>query len=58
MAQCVAENRMPRTPGQEGLQDHIVMEAIYEAARTNRVIELPPAPQLDSTRGPKLEDAG
>jgi predicted dehydrogenase len=58
MAQCVAENRMPRTPGQEGLQDHIVMEAIYEAARTNRVIELPPAPRLDSTRGPKLEDAG
>ena len=28
---CVAENRMPRTPGQEVFADHIVMEAIYEA---------------------------
>jgi predicted dehydrogenase len=28
MATCVIENREPRTPGEEGWQDHVLMEAI------------------------------
>lgn len=36
MASSVKENRTLRTPGQEGVQDHVLMEALYE----------PPAPWL------------
>ncbi len=41
LSECVMENKQPKTPGQEGLQDVKLMSAIYEAARTNRKIELP-----------------
>ena len=40
-AAAVAAGRQPRTPGEEGLQDHRLMEAIYEAARTGRAVRLP-----------------
>ena len=40
MATCILENRTPRTPGEEGLQDQILMEAIYEAARTGQTVAL------------------
>lgn len=40
MAECILADRRPRTPGEEGLQDHIVMEAIYESARTSRPVAL------------------
>ena len=42
MATCILENRTPRTPGEEGLQDQILMEAIYEAARTGAAVALKP----------------
>lgn len=32
-ADCVLNSRTPHTPGEEGLQDHILMEAIYRSAR-------------------------
>jgi len=32
MAECVLEDRTPDTPGEEGLRDQILMEAIYRAA--------------------------
>lgn len=32
-AECILHDRTPRTPGEEGLQDHIVMEALYRSAR-------------------------
>ena len=56
MAQCVRGNRQPHTPGEEGLQDQRLMEAIYESARTGRVVKVtpPPAP----TRGPEPNDEG
>ncbi|GJD50077.1 Glucose--fructose oxidoreductase [Methylobacterium crusticola] len=72
MATCVLENREPRTPGEEGLQDQILMEAIYEAARTGATVALK-APErtvtkaggakgdakgLDVTRGPEPEEVG
>jgi predicted dehydrogenase len=52
MAQCVRENRRPHTPGEEGMQDMRIIEAIYEAARTRRNVELPPVAGLDAFRGP------
>ncbi|MDB5641103.1 MAG: gfo/Idh/MocA family oxidoreductase [Hyphomicrobiales bacterium] len=58
MAQCVLEGRVPRTPGQEGLQDHVLMEAIYEAARTGQTVKLGPGGALDATRGPPLGEPG
>lgn len=40
MAECVQLDRVPETPGEEGLRDHYVMDAIYEAARTGRSVAL------------------
>jgi predicted dehydrogenase len=52
MADCVRENRMPRTPGEEGVQDHLLMEAIYESARSNAPVRLSAPEGLDAFRGP------
>jgi predicted dehydrogenase len=54
MAERLAEGRRPRTPGEEGLQDHRLMEAIYESAREGRPVRLDAVPGLDTTRGPAL----
>ena len=51
-------NRRPRTPGEEGVQDHVVMAAIYEAARTGGTVRLPPVPGRDATRGPEPDEEG
>lgn len=58
MAQCVRENRKPRTPGEEGVQDHVLMEAIYQSAAAGRTVTLPPSQGLDVTRGPALPKEG
>lgn len=59
MAECVLKDRKPRTPGEEGLQDLILMQAIYEAARTGNPVKVGPLANLpdglDATRGPALE---
>ncbi len=55
MAQCVLGNRQPHTPGEEGLQDGHLMEAIYESARTGRAVKV--TPPTTTTRGPEPEDA-
>lgn len=52
MADCVREDRVPRTPGQEGMQDHLLMEAIYESARTGQPVKLEPVEKRDAFRGP------
>ena len=57
MAQCVRADVQPRTPGEEGLADQIVMAAIYEAARTGRTVPLTADPRIDAFRGPQPEDA-
>ncbi len=51
LAECVASGRRPFTPGEEGVQDHRVQAAIYEAARTGRAVKLPPAARRDAARG-------
>jgi predicted dehydrogenase len=37
---CVMNDREPLTPGEEGLKDLKVIEAIYESARTGKTVEL------------------
>lgn len=58
MAQCVRENRRPRTPGEEGLQDHILMEAIYRSAEQNAPVRLDAVAGIDTTRGPEPDQDG
>ena len=61
-SRCIQENLKPRTPGEEGLQDQILMEAIYESARTGAPVKTGPLPGtgsgVDATRGPEPEEAG
>lgn len=40
MSECVLQNKTPKTPGEEGLRDVRLIEAIYEAARTGRIIKV------------------
>jgi predicted dehydrogenase len=49
MSLCVRNDVQPHTPGEEGLQDQRIIEAIYESARTGRPVKLAPA---GPTRGP------
>jgi predicted dehydrogenase len=39
-AECILSDKEPRTPGEEGLRDQRIIEAIYESARTGRVVKL------------------
>ena len=39
-AQCILEGRESRVPGEEGLRDVRIMQAIYESARTGRSVSL------------------
>jgi len=55
-AQCVRDNKDVHTPGEEGLQDHRIMDAIYESARTHKPVKLAPPP--GPTRGPAPKPEG
>jgi predicted dehydrogenase len=50
MATCIAENLKPHTPGEEGLQDHLIMESIYKSAQTGQPVKIPAL--SGTTRGP------
>ena len=54
----VRANQRAYTPGEEGLQDHRVMAAIYQAASTGRAVTLPPSNGLDVTRGAPPAESG
>jgi predicted dehydrogenase len=54
-ALCVRQDRQPHTPGEEGLQDQRIIEAIYASARSGRPVKLAPPP--GKTRGPEPEEA-
>ena len=56
MAECIRTDRKPRTPGEEGVQDHKLMEAIYRAAETGQPVRLPAVAAVDETRGPPLAE--
>lgn len=50
-AQCVRSGQTPWTPGEEGVADHIVMDAIYESARTGQRVTLKSPGKADAFRG-------
>jgi predicted dehydrogenase len=50
MAICVKRDLIPHTPGEEGLQDQRITDAIYESAMTGRAVRLSSPP--GTTRGP------
>jgi predicted dehydrogenase len=50
-AECVVGAKQPWTPGEEGLQDQRIMEAIYESARIGKPVRLPQVKGLDAFRG-------
>jgi len=39
-SQCILADKESDTPGEEGLQDHIIMEAIYKSAETGRPVKI------------------
>jgi len=39
-ADCIMNDKQPFTPGEEGLQDQRIMEALYEAAKSGKTIKL------------------
>jgi predicted dehydrogenase len=51
-AEAIRAQRVPLTPGEEGLQDMRVIEAIYQAAASGGVVRMQPSKGLDVTRGP------
>ncbi|MBE7170572.1 MAG: Gfo/Idh/MocA family oxidoreductase [Williamsia sp.] len=51
MSLCVLGNKDPYTPGEEGLQDHRIMEAIYQSAQEGKPIKLEKIAKLDAFRG-------
>ena len=40
MAECVLKGETPRTPGEEGLRDMLLMEAIYKAAESRTSVKV------------------
>ncbi len=58
LAECIMQNKTPFTPGEEGLQDQVIMEAIYQSARTGRPVPLLRLTTRDTFRGsPPPDDA-
>ncbi len=57
MSRCVLENKVPYTPGEGGLQDQVIMEAIYESARIGKPVSLKKIDGKDVFRGRAPEQA-
>ena len=53
-AECILNDLTPKTPGEEGLQDQRIVEAIYESARTGRAVKI--AAPAGPTRGPEPDE--
>ena len=48
---CIRENKTPFTPGEEGLQDQKIIEAIYQSAREGKPVKLADVSKKDAFRG-------
>lgn len=53
MAECVRQNKEPYTRGEEGLQDQVIMEALYKSAKSGKVVKLKAVKGKDVFRGTK-----
>ena len=40
-SECIQENKNPKTPGEEGMQDVRLMQIIYQAAREGKTLKVP-----------------
>lgn len=56
-SECILENKAPFTPGEEGLQDQKIMEAIYQSAREGKPVKLPTIDKKDAFRGPEPKES-
>ncbi|QHV97359.1 Gfo/Idh/MocA family protein [Spirosoma endbachense] len=56
-SECILENKRPFTPGEEGLQDQKIMEAIYQSAWEGRPIKLAGVDKKDAFRGPEPNES-
>jgi predicted dehydrogenase len=52
-ADCILNNKRPYTPGEEGLQDHILMEAIYRSAKEGKPVKISNSPSFSELHGPE-----
>jgi predicted dehydrogenase len=51
IADCVMNNKEPYTPGEEGLQDQRIIEAIFESAKRGKPVTMPKIDKVDAFRG-------
>ncbi len=58
VADCSQNNRPPHTPGEEGLQDMRVIEALYRSAREGKAVKLEAPGKPDAFRGPPPASEG
>lgn len=52
---CIINNKKPFTPGEEGLQDHILMEAIYKSAKEGKPVSITQTKNNSNLHGPEPE---
>ncbi|MET0244815.1 MAG: Gfo/Idh/MocA family oxidoreductase [Flavitalea sp.] len=52
---CIITNKRPFSTGEEGLQDHLIMEAIYRSAKDGKPIKLESNPSYESLHGPEVQ---
>ncbi|HEY0553566.1 MAG TPA: Gfo/Idh/MocA family oxidoreductase [Thermoanaerobaculia bacterium] len=55
-SRCLAEDRAPHTPGEEGLADVRIIEQLYASAGAGHPMTMPASQGLDVTRGPAPEE--
>ncbi len=55
-AECIKQDRVPRTPGEEGLQDQIIMEALYKSTASGQPVSLATPKKRDAFRGLPLKE--
>jgi predicted dehydrogenase len=56
MSTCVWKDQPPFTPGEEGLQDLKIIEAIYQSAREGKPVKLESISKKDAFRGTRPEE--
>lgn len=39
-SECILRKKDPKTPAEEGLRDHVIMEAIYKSAKTGKPVKI------------------
>jgi predicted dehydrogenase len=52
-SRCVLDDKQPFSTGENGLQDHIIMEAIYRSAKEGRPVSIPAFPEPKLLYGPE-----